>query len=317
MNLADDRSDPSEPDGTPPHPGMDWRVDPLTGKPAVVVESRQGRPNLPSHGCPFCPGGLEAPEGHYDTKWFPNRWPAMPAGRCEMVLYTPEHDLAFWQLGAAGARRVVELWRERTEVLGAREDVAYVLVFENRGREVGATIDHPHGQIYAYEEVPPVPLAELLDGVLDVQAVDPALVVCGHGDWLAWVPGAATWPFELMVAPRSGMTALTDDALDVDGLSMTLIDALARLDQLVEGPMPYMMWIHQRPTSEEVLPEQPMHLHVAPLLRAPGTPRFMASAELGGGVYFNPVDPIDAAGTLRALPGAPAAPEPEPFDADR
>lgn len=295
---------------------MDRRIDPLTGKPAVIVKSRQDRPNLPSEGCPFCPGGLEAPEGSYDVKWFPNRWPAMPAGRCEMVLYTPEHDLAFWQLGVEGASRVVELWRERTEVLGSRDDVAYVLVFENRGREVGATIDHPHGQIYAYDEVPPVPLAELVDGVLDVATVDPSLVVCGHGDWLAWVPDAATWPYELMVAPRTGTGALTDDDLDVGGLSATLVDALARLDQLVDGPMPYMMWIHQRPTSSEALPEQPMHFHVAPLLRARGTPRFMASAELGGGVYFNPVDPSDAAGALRALPGAPA-PAADPMETDR
>jgi UDPglucose--hexose-1-phosphate uridylyltransferase len=287
---------------------MDWRVDPLTRKPTVIVRSRQGRPNLPRSGCPFCPGGLEAPEGHYEVKWFPNRWPAMPDGRCEMVLYTPQHDLAFWELGVEGARKVVELWRDRTRVLGARDDVAYVLVFENRGREVGATIDHPHGQIYAYDEVPPVPLSELVDGVLDVPAIDTQLVVCTHGDWLAWVPDAATWPYELMVAPRSGTAALTDEAIDLDGLAATLVDALARLDQLVSAPMPYMMWIHQRPTSGEDLPEQPMHFHVAPLLRAPGTPRFMASAELGGGTYYNPIVPADAAAELRDLPGAPPHP---------
>lgn len=285
-------------------PAVDRRVDPLTGKPSVIVADRQNRPNLPSTGCPFCPGGLEAPEGHYDVKWFPNRWPAMPDGRCEMVLYTPEHDLAFWQLGVAGARKVVDLWTDRTATLGARPDVHYVLVFENRGRDVGATIDHPHGQIYAYGEVPPVPLAELIDGVLDPTTVPSELVVCAHGDWLAWVPDSATWPFELLIAPRSGTQALTDPTVDADGLAATLVDSLARLDQLVDGPMPYMMWIHQRPTGGRLLPTQPMHFHVAPLLRAPGTPRYMASAELGAGVYFNPVDPADAAAELRGLPGA-------------
>jgi UDPglucose--hexose-1-phosphate uridylyltransferase len=288
-----------------PGAGVDRRIDPLTLKPAVIVSSRQDRPNLPTTGCPFCPGGLEAPEGHYEVKWFPNRWPAMPDGRCEMVLYTPEHDLAFWQLGVDGARLVVELWRERTAELGARDDVAYVLVFENRGREVGATIDHPHGQIYAYDEIPPAALAELVDGVLDIASVRSELIVSGNGDWMAWVPDAATWPFELLVAPVSGIGSLTDDGLDLDGLAATLVDVLARLDQLVDGPMPYMMWIHQRPTSGEILPAQPMHLHIAPLLRAPATPRFMAAAELGGGLYFNPVDPEDAAAGLRALPGAP------------
>ena len=146
-------------DHHPVLPGL--RLDPLTRRPTVIVGSRQGRPNLPAAGCPFCPGGLEAPEP-YDVRWFPNRWPAMPDGRCEMVLYTPDHDAEFWTLGRAGARKVVDLWAERTAALGARDDVDYVLVFENRGPEVGATIPHPHGQIYAYPEVPPEPLRELL-----------------------------------------------------------------------------------------------------------------------------------------------------------
>src|SRR4051812_46552104 len=90
----------------------DLRVDIHTGQRTYVVDSRQVRPNLPSSVCPFCPGGLEAPE-EYDVRWFPNRWPAMPGRRCEVVLYTPEHDATFWSLGAFGARKVIDLWAER------------------------------------------------------------------------------------------------------------------------------------------------------------------------------------------------------------
>ena len=103
------------------------RVDPLSGAVTFVVGSRQTRPNLPSEVCPFCPGGLEAPE-HSEVAWVPNRWPAMPDERCEVVLYTPRHDATFWELGVDGAHRVVELWAERTAALGARPDIAYVLV---------------------------------------------------------------------------------------------------------------------------------------------------------------------------------------------
>ena len=71
------------------------------------------------------------------------------------------HEIRDRVAGVEGARKVVDLWCERTEALGARDDVAYVLVFENRGEEVGATIAHPHGQIYAYDGVPDVPLTEL------------------------------------------------------------------------------------------------------------------------------------------------------------
>jgi UDPglucose--hexose-1-phosphate uridylyltransferase len=85
----------------------------------------------------------------------------MPDARCEVILYAPEHDATFWSLGAKRARRVVDLWAERSAALGARPDIAYVLVFENRGESVGATIPHPHGQIYAFDFVPDLPRREL------------------------------------------------------------------------------------------------------------------------------------------------------------
>jgi UDPglucose--hexose-1-phosphate uridylyltransferase len=285
---------------------MDRRTDELTRRPTVIVGSRQGRPNLPSGQCPFCPGGIEAPEP-YDVKWFENRWPAMPDDRCEMVLYTPDHDAEFWTLGQDGARRVVDLWAERTAALGGRDDVDYVLVFENRGPQVGATIAHPHGQIYAYGEIPPEPLRELVDGVLDVEHLDPDLVVSRAGDWTGWVPAAAVWPYELRLAAGEGVGALTDEACDRDGLAALLIDVLARLDQLFDAPMPYMMWFHQRPTDGADWPTARLHLHICPLYRAPGVQRYVASAELGGGLTFNPIEPTVAAAALRACAGAPAA----------
>ena len=99
-----------------------------TGAPTYVVASRQDRPNLPDTTCPFCPGGREAPEP-YDVRWFRNRWPAMPDGRCEVVLYTPTHDASFWSLGAEGARKVIDLWADRSAALGTRDDVDHVLNF--------------------------------------------------------------------------------------------------------------------------------------------------------------------------------------------
>ncbi len=288
---------------------LEITTDPLTRTPVIIVPARQGRPNLRADdACPFCPGGLEAPEGHYDVKWFPNRWPPMPDDRCEMILYTPEHDLAFWQLGTEGVLRVIDLWTDRTRVLSGRDDVEYVLIFENRGAAVGATIPHPHGQIYAFAEVPPQPLLELTDGVIEAPGSTDPLVVCSHGDWTAWVPQAPTWPFELVVATTDDVTRLTCAGIDREGLAEVLIDVLVRLEQFAEGLMPYMMWIHQEPFSDEVFAPQPLHIHIAPYLRAPGVPRYVASAELGGGIYFDPVAPSAAAATLRDQPG-PAHPE--------
>lgn len=273
-------------------------VDPLRGVTVWVAGHRQARPNLPASGCPFCVGGLEAPEP-YDVLAFPNRWPSMPDGRCEVVLYSPDHDATFWSLGTSGARKVVDLWAARTAALGARPDVAYVMPFENRGAEVGATIAHPHGQIYAFEEVPPVPARELAAPACAVCAAAGHLVREADG-WRTAVPAAARYPFELLVAPTDHRPDLPGlDDTERDAMAAALVDALARLDRLFGAPMPYMLWVHQRPTDGADWPLAHLHVEVAPLYRAPGTPRFVAAGELGSGVYFNPVDPAEAAAMLR------------------
>jgi UDPglucose--hexose-1-phosphate uridylyltransferase len=283
-----------------------YRVDPLSGDAAYIVAERQARPNLPASGCPFCPGGLEAPEP-YDVRWFPNRWPAIAEDRCEVVLYTPDHDASFASLPQAQARKVVDLWAERTAELGARPDVAYVLVFENRGAAVGATIAHPHGQVYGFGSVPPRAALELGRDAEDLHAaLGPAApgdrLVTSRGSWRAWVPWAASWPFELVVAPESAQPDLPslDDA-SRDELAAVLVDALGRLDRLFDEPMPYMLWFHQRPTDLASWPGAWLHAHIAPIHRAPHTPRFVAAGELGSEVYFNPVDPAAAAARLRAV----------------
>jgi UDPglucose--hexose-1-phosphate uridylyltransferase len=272
--------------------------DPLTGNDVVIVGSRQARPNLPTGGCPFCPGGLEAPEP-YDARWFLNRWPPMPDDRCEVVLYSPEHDGSLATIGADGVRRVVDLWAERTEVLGARDDVDYVLVFENRGPEVGATIGHPHGQIYAFDRVPSAPAIELERPCALCQLPD-GHAVAQAGDWRAVVPHAATWPYELRIAPAGHLPDLPSvDASGRDALASLLVDGVRRLDALFDAPMPYMLWIHQRPTDGGEWPNAHVHVHVAPLLRAAGTQRYVAAGELGSGTFFNPVEPAAAAEALR------------------
>jgi UDPglucose--hexose-1-phosphate uridylyltransferase len=279
------------------------RIDRLTGNVVVINANRQKRPNLPSTGCPFCPGGLESPEPYTDTRWFKNRWPPLPDGKAEVLLYSPVHNATFASLGPSGIRKVIELWDERYRALGARTDVNYVLEFENRGAEVGATINHPHGQVYAFDDVPPHPLHELTLGVdavaEELAALDEALIVCEHGDWVCWVPAAAVWPYELRMAPRTTYADIPSAEASWNDWASLMMDAFARLDRLFDSPMPYMMWIHQKPTDGGEWPTAHLHLHVTPLLRAAGVQRFVASAEQGAGVYLNPVPPELAAENLR------------------
>jgi UDPglucose--hexose-1-phosphate uridylyltransferase len=296
------------------------RFDPLIREWVAIVGQRQSRPNLPSTGCPFCVGGIEAPE-RYEVRAFPNRWPVFlpgdavdlgagvtraPArGAAEIVLYTPDHTASMASLGPRGGRQVIDLWADRTTALLARPEVSYVLIFENRGREVGATIDHPHGQIYAFGLVPPVPRSELevaathgcpVCDLVEEEGASSERVVVDDGEWLAWVPAASGWPYGLLIAPRDHLTGLPEASSAArDGLAGILVDALARYDRLFDRAFPYMLWIHQLPANRQAH----LHIHVAPPFRSANTMRFVAAGELGSGLLFNPVAPEVAAAALR------------------
>ncbi|MHB1244768.1 MAG: galactose-1-phosphate uridylyltransferase, partial [Gaiellaceae bacterium] len=187
------------------------------------------------------------------------------------------------------------LWAERTEALLARPEIEYVLVFENRGTEAGATIPHPHGQIYAYPLVPPVPAREaeaaVRHGCSLCAGQDPARRVHESEGWTAYVPFASAWPYGTLIVPRRHVLGLPElDGAERDGLAAALVDVLGRYDRLFERPFPYMLWVH---------PGVHLHVHVAPPLRARETMRFVAAGELGSGLLTNPVAPERAARELR------------------
>ncbi|NNN22279.1 MAG: galactose-1-phosphate uridylyltransferase [Acidimicrobiales bacterium] len=276
--------------------------DGLTGKEVVIVPKRQDRPNRPNEKCPFCPGGLEAPKD-YEVMTFPNRWSSLGEGRCEVVLYSPKHGESMSGLEVDQIEKVIRLWIDRTAQLGSQDGISYVLIFENRGAEVGATIDHPHGQIYAFEEVPPICLEELTLGETKCYLCSDSaqkLVVETNSSWISEVPNGPTWPFEVVVYPKDHLGNITDfsDEYVVD-FAKILKSTLLRFDRIFNAQMPYMMWIHQAPFDGQLWPSAHMHLHVVGLWRGKGIPRFVAAGELGSGVMFNPIDPMEAAKRLR------------------
>lgn len=281
-------------------PLHDARVDPFLGTVVHVVGARQQRPNRPPTGCPFCVGGLESPEP-YDVKSFPNRWPAMPHERCEVALYTSDHDATLWSLGTVGVRKVIDLWADRTSALGRRDDVQYVLVFENRGAEVGATIDHPHGQIYAYDHVPSRQARRIGAGWRPDPDPGDRLVTTADM-WSAYVPYAPIFPLAVEIAPLRQVADLPsmDDA-GREAMAAVLVDVLTRLDRLYERPLPYMMWLNQRPTVTDGYDEAWFNIEIVSPWRAAGVHRYIAAAEVASDEYFNPVIPDHLAEQLRTL----------------
>jgi UDPglucose--hexose-1-phosphate uridylyltransferase len=275
------------------------RIDPHSGARVHIVAARQHRPNLPSSDCPFCVGGLESPKP-YEVKSFANRWPALETGACEVVLYSSQHDATITTLGSSGIRKVIDLWAERTTQLQQQSDVDFVLIFENRGAEVGATISHPHGQIYAFDHVPRRQHSILeTQWKPDTQPADRLVINSDH--FSTYAKYAAIHPVSLVVAPHKQISLLSqlNDALR-DDLASVLHKTFVALDQLFDGPLPYMMWITQA-SAKTQYENVWLHIEIVSPWRAKGVQRFIAAAEVSTEEYFNPVDPADIAQRLRNL----------------
>jgi UDPglucose--hexose-1-phosphate uridylyltransferase len=249
-------------------------------------------------------------------------WPTLPAfGRCEVLCFTSEHGSTFADLTASRARTVVEAWVDRTRELGGIDGVEQVFCFENRGAEIGVTLSHPHGQIYAYPWVTPrteriLALAEqhrertggnLLADVLAAERRSGERVVLVGRHWTAYVPAAARWPVEVHLAPHRDvpdLPALDDD--ERDELAQVYLDLLRRLDRFYVGPdgasvrLPYIAGWHQAPvhTGRDLAR---LHLQLTSVLRAPGKLKYLAGSESGMGAWVNDATPEQIAARLREV----------------
>jgi len=305
---------PSMPNGT-----YQRRWNPLRREWVLVAASRQGRTFLPERtDCPLCPSrpghSSEIPASHFEAAVFENRFPAMvparPAGGlCEVVVYTDEHEGSFATLPADRLAQLAEVWTDRYRDLSSRRGIRYVFIFENRGEQVGVTLHHPHGQIYAYPFIPPVAAGELrrqTPGCLQCRLVADELkgrrrILINASGIVAYVPGYARWPYEVHVATRAHREAL--HSLTPAG-RRALLSAMQRIarayDRLFQVPMPYMMAMHQASAGRPVA-QGHLHVEFYPVLRDQGKLKYLAGSESGAGVFINDTLAEESADRLRAV----------------
>lgn len=313
------------------------RLDRLTGTWIAVSPARNVRPHSSiDRGCPLCPGGPEVPFA-YRAAVFENRFPSLrgdpppvPAdprfarsiGRCEVVLYTQEHTGSLATLTPDELANVVAVWRDRAADLWADERHRFVMPFENRGEAVGATLSHPHGQIYAFDHLPPL-VALRVDAVhahasvnggeclgCRVVAEDDAgeRIVAANGSFAVAVPFAPHWPFEVHVrARRHGARRLTDlTPPERRDLAAALRDVVLRYDSLFGFELPYMMVLLDAPADAEGRPVDGWHFAVEfyPPHRSERLTKVRASVETATGLFINDTLPEVNARRLAALGGA-------------
>jgi UDPglucose--hexose-1-phosphate uridylyltransferase len=309
---------------TPTASATQVRWDPLLGEPVAIASHRQDRTYLPpADECPLCPsrdGRLtEIPEPDYDVVVFENRFPTFSdrlterapggVGRCEVVCFTSDHQRSFRELPVARVREVVDAWADRTAALAQLSGVRWVYPFENRGAEIGVTLSHPHGQIYAYPYLPPTP-ARMLErvradpglfaAVLAAERSGPRVVAAGE-HWTAFVPEAARWPVEVHLYPHRrvpDIPSLTD--AERDDFAAVYLDVLGRFDALYGVPLPYVAAWQQAPVGADAATAAwHLHLRLLSIRRAPDKLKHLAGSELGAGAFLNDVLPEVVAERLR------------------
>jgi UDPglucose--hexose-1-phosphate uridylyltransferase len=318
----------------------------MTGRWVVIAGERAQRPSDflprrlpveddPARPCPFCPGsGLEpiierrGPDGEWQVRVVPNLYPAFsgtepmvvshigpvftqaPAsGVHDVVVLTPDHDLSWADLDAQQSEQVMSVLAERMREHSARPGLRYTQAVVNSGREAGASIEHPHGQLLSMPFIPGEAANEmagfarfqgncLLCAVMDAEEEAQHRVVYVDERVMILCPFWSGTPYEMLLVPRRHETHLhdaTEEDLAAMGRSVqiSLASLRARL-----GDVAYNLMFHSAPFR--TTSDFHWHVHLVPKISTRG------GFEMGSGVLINVVPPERAADDLRSTLAAHA-----------
>lgn len=287
---------------------------------------------------PTLPGGFptEIPTSTYEIVVFENKFPSLRAevgeasllpteltpvapaqGVCEVVCYTPLLHEELATLPVTKVEQLIAVWADRFEELSQRDYVKYIYIFENKGREIGVTLPHPHGQIYAYPFIPHIPERELqaakryfertghdlLGAILQNELEEGRRVVLENAHFVAVVPSFARYPYEVHILPRALRPAITDfNAEERRALAEILKGVMEKYNNLWNRSMPYIMAMHQRPCDGENYDYYRFHIEFYPPYRTPDKLKYLAGSEAGAGAFINDTHAEVTAQTLRDTP---------------
>lgn len=317
----------------------EFRWNPLLSTWTMVATNRQHRPHLPKDYCPFCPKDNESLPT-FEVLAYPNDFPVMSleategskvrkthsifkrseaVGCCEVILYSPDHYKQLYQLGDAHVLKIIELWAERFKTLQQDKRIKYIFEFENRGEEVGVTIQHPHGQLYAYSFIPAKIREELHNCkqyylknkrslFADLNAAEKKYkkrVVFENKSFIAYIPYFTDYPFGVFVVHKKLKGNIAQFTLtEKKDLAEALKKIVRGFDKIYDRLFPYMMCLHQTPVNEKKYMAAKnyyaFHIEFYTPLRSPDKIKWYAGSEIGAGAAANPLDVDECAEILRS-----------------
>jgi len=319
------------------------RWNPMIRDWVMCASNRQARPNMPKDWCPFCPNPDNAKvRENYDVLEYDNDFPALsqtpaamdypiteggsdlyktaPAyGKCEVILFSPDHYGTLYGLSDDHLLKLVDLWSQRYALLSGDPNIKYVFIFENRGELVGVSMPHPHGQIYGYSVLPKKIELEL-ESCRDFHAETGKCMFCRMNEeeaafgqrvvyendaFIAYIPFFADYTYGVYIAAKSHKQNITQfDEAERRCLGDALKTITGAFDCIFDMRFPYMMCMHNGPSNvDDLYPgnEEYYHFHIEfyPPLRAADKQQFQASSETGVWAHCNPTRPEDIAVQLR------------------
>ena len=317
------------------------RLNPLNGRWVTIVADRGERPTDfaprlrqveadPSRPCPFCPGNEEATppaletydrDGLWNIRIVPNLYPAFyghdtmavrnlgpvhvqasASGIHEVLVFSRDHGGSWADLDDRAAGLVMAALRDRMEEHARTPHVRYTQAIVNRGREAGASLSHPHGQLLGMPFVPGEIVDEekafarfeggcILCATVEAETVDGTRIVLADDRAVAVAPFWSGTPYELLIIPRAHEGHLQGSApADLAAVGRTIRSTLAILaDRL--GDVAYNLVFHTAPHHHAGIYH--WHAHIWPKLAT------TAGFERGTGVLINITPPELAAQELR------------------
>jgi UDPglucose--hexose-1-phosphate uridylyltransferase len=261
----------------------------------------------------------EVPAEDYDIVVFENKFPSLQQdspevtekdskffkhgkaqGICEVVLFTSDHDGIMSEKPLSRYIKLVKVWRDRYRELGDKDYIDYVFIFENKGEEVGVTLHHPHGQIYAYPFIPPIIEQELNSSkeylkkegeclfckTLEEEKEDGRRIIISNDSFTALVPFSASYTYEVHIYANKHLPSFNDfsEKEEID-LAAILKTILMKFDNLFGFVFPYIMSIHQQPTNGTGKEYSHFHIEFYPPYRTKDKLKYLAGSELGAGAF--------------------------------
>lgn len=301
------------------------RYNPLLDTWTMVAGNRQNRPHLPKDVCPFCAGSGKVPN-EYEMLVYDNDFPVLSQnpndvaenknsffqcenayGKCEVILYSHNHHLHLYQLSFRQIEKMISVWKERTISLSHDKNIQYIFPFENRGEEVGVTIHHPHGQLYAYSWIPSKIETELVnckkyfqknnsnlfDDLIEAEKKNGERIFFENETFICFIPYFTDYPYGVFIVAKNNTPSLSNISLEeIKDLSEAIKYTTGAFEYLFNRPFPYMMCVHQEPVNnQEYFGSENyfrLHLEFYTPLRAADKIKWMASSETGAGAAANP-----------------------------